>query len=200
MTDQDVAKEREDDDEGVSHDEQGFHCGVLGLGSVALPAHEVLPVGEGIVVPGEEVRGVGPHQGRLRALLFRGSRHCEEEEQHAPRVHLCRSLRARDGTGRAGRPTRPRTCARARGEERAGLCAQGLPASQRPAGAHSPPASRPRSARSGPPAALLCLRCATRLRASECLCLSGGAASLRATVTRSGSAGFPTPGPSPLSL
>ena len=44
MTDQNVAKEREDDDERVSHDKQGFHRGVLGLGPIAPPAHEVLPV------------------------------------------------------------------------------------------------------------------------------------------------------------
>lgn len=58
MTDQNVAEERENDDERVSHDKQGFHRGVLGLGPIAPPAHEVLPVREGIVVP-EEVRGIG---------------------------------------------------------------------------------------------------------------------------------------------
>ena len=58
MTDQNVAEEREDDDERVSHDKQGFHRGVLGLGPITPPAHEVLPVRECIVVP-EEVRGIG---------------------------------------------------------------------------------------------------------------------------------------------
>lgn len=35
MTDENIAKEREDDDERVSHDKQGFHRGVLGLGPIA---------------------------------------------------------------------------------------------------------------------------------------------------------------------
>lgn len=124
MTDQDVAKEREDDDEGVSHDEQGFHRGVLGLGPVAPPAHEVLPVREGVVVP-EEVRGVGGRQGRrqarlvLRALGALGGVHQgEEDEQRPVPGHLagaaapgrCRpeapaGLRAgRRGEGRTGPP------------------------------------------------------------------------------------------------
>lgn len=85
MTDQDVAEEREDDDEGVSHDEQGFRRGVLVLGAVAPPAHEVLPVGEAVVGP--EVRGVGHGQGRLCARRVRpalgalGGPHGGEEAQ-----------------------------------------------------------------------------------------------------------------------
>lgn len=51
MTDQDIAEQREDDDEGVGHDEQGFHCRVLGLGPIASSAHEVLPVRESVVGP-----------------------------------------------------------------------------------------------------------------------------------------------------
>lgn len=68
MTDQDIAEEREDDDEGVGHNEQGFHRGVLGLGPIASPAHEVLPVRESVVGP--EVRGVGPGQGCLHAGML----------------------------------------------------------------------------------------------------------------------------------
>lgn len=54
----------------------------------------------------------------------------------------------------------------------------------------------PAIARSGPPAPLSCLRYALRLRENERLCRSRGAASLRATVTRSGSASS-SPPPAP---
>lgn len=68
MTDQDIAEEREDNDEGVGHDEQGFHCGVLGLSPIASPAHEVLPVRESVVGP--EVRGIGSGQGCIHAGML----------------------------------------------------------------------------------------------------------------------------------
>lgn len=97
MTDQDVAKEREDDDEGVSHNEQGFHHGVLGLSPIAPLAHKVLPVGKGVVVP-KEVRGVGCSLGRRQAQVvrlalgeLRGSHQGEKKEQHPVRDHFARA-------------------------------------------------------------------------------------------------------------
>lgn len=125
VTDQDVAKEREDDDEGVSHNEQGFHCGVLGLGPVAPPAHKVLPVGEGVVVP-EEVRGVGHGQRHRQAWLvlpalgaLRGSHQGEEDEQHPVLDHFAGATAP--GTVPSGRPrwtARGRAGGRAWGEAR----------------------------------------------------------------------------------
>lgn len=54
VTDQDIAEEGEDNDEGVCCDEQGFHCDALRLRSVPAPAHEALPVSQAVVIPGKE--------------------------------------------------------------------------------------------------------------------------------------------------
>lgn len=154
VTDQDVAKEREDDDEGVSHNEQGFHGGVLGLGPVAPPAHKVLPVGEGVVVP-DEVRGVGHGQGHRQAWLIlpalgalRGSHQGEEDEQHPVLDHFA------GATAPGTLPSRrPRWTAG--GRARVGRGARGCPgrdprASERPAERLlAARASSPRSARLG---------------------------------------------------
>lgn len=161
MTDQDVAKEREDDDEGVRHDEQGFHRGVLGLGPVAPPAHKVLPVREGVVVP-EEVRGVGRAQGGRQAPLvlltlgaLRGSHQGQEDEQHPVRDHIAGATAP--GTVLSGRPRRA-AGGRARGGC-AGCTGRDPWASQRPGWAPArrrPPASDPHARGSCP--TFLCLR------------------------------------------
>lgn len=77
-----------------------------------------------------------------------------------------RAAHVRSGAGRGAWALRPGT---------PGLAALG----GRPLPACLPPAI----ARSGPPGHFSCLRCALRLRESERLCRSLGAASLRATVT-----------------
>lgn len=105
-----------------------------------------------------------------------------------------REPRARGRPGRT--PRGPRTCARARGEERVGRASRD-PRPRRARWAAPPrlPPARDRALRAAR-ATFSCLRCALRLRESERLCRSRGAASLRATVTRSGSASSPPP-PSP---
>lgn len=182
MTHQDVAEEREDDDEGVSHDEQRFHRGVLGLGPVAPPAHKVLPVGEGVVVP-EEVRGIGRGRGRrqARAVLpasgaLRGPRQGEEEEEQRP---------ARDHFAGASAPGNapsgcPRRAAGGRGEARA--LRGGTPGALRAQGAPARPDLQPR------------IRARSWSRTFKPLRLRrlGSAARLAAPVTRSPAPRAPT--------
>lgn len=69
VTDQDVAEEGEDDDEGVRRDQQGFHRDALRLRSVPAPAHKALPVGQAVVVPGEETRDVRDYKRLLQAPI-----------------------------------------------------------------------------------------------------------------------------------
>lgn len=120
----------------------------------------------------------------------------EQAEQHPARGHL----RGAPRPGRPGRtPRGPRTCARAR-ERSAWALRPGTPGLAALGGRPLPACLPPAVARSGPPAPLFRLRCALRLRESERLCRSLGAASLRATVTRSGSASSlhpPSPARSP---
>lgn len=69
VTDQDVAEEGEDDDEGVRRDEQGFHRDALRLRSVPAPAHKALPVGQAVVIPGKETRDVWDYKRLLQAPI-----------------------------------------------------------------------------------------------------------------------------------
>lgn len=67
VTDQDIAEEGEDDDEGVRRDEQGFHRGALRLRSVPAPVHKALPVGQAVIIPGKETRRFRDYKSLLRA-------------------------------------------------------------------------------------------------------------------------------------
>lgn len=157
MTDQDVAEEREDDDEGVSHGEQRLHGGVLGLGPVAPPAHKVLPVGEGVVAP-EEVRGIGRGRGRrqARAVLpasgaLRGPRQGGEKEEEAQRPapdHFAGA--SATGNAPSGCPHRA-----AGGRAGDGRRAQGGPG-RGPLGLSARPQLQPSIGARGAGAALLC--------------------------------------------
>lgn len=69
MTDQDVAEEGEDDDEGVRRDEQGFHRRALRLCSVPAPVHKALPVGQAVIIPGKETRHVRDYESLLQAPI-----------------------------------------------------------------------------------------------------------------------------------
>lgn len=69
VTDQDIAEEGEDDDEGVRCDQQGFHCDALRLCSIPAPAHKALPVGQAVVIPGEETRDVRDYKRFLQAPI-----------------------------------------------------------------------------------------------------------------------------------
>lgn len=69
MTDQDVAEEGEDDDEGVRRDEQGFHRRALRLCSGPAPVHKALPVGQAVIIPGKETRHVRDDESLLQAPI-----------------------------------------------------------------------------------------------------------------------------------
>lgn len=69
MTDQDIAEEGEDDDEGVRRDEQGFHRGALRLRSVPAPVHKAPPVGQAVIIPGKETRHVRDYESLLQAPI-----------------------------------------------------------------------------------------------------------------------------------
>lgn len=53
VADEDVAEERDDDDDGVRRDQQGFGRHVLCVHPVPAPAHEGLPARQRLVIPGK---------------------------------------------------------------------------------------------------------------------------------------------------
>ncbi|CAH2225470.1 Hypothetical predicted protein [Pelobates cultripes] len=71
MADKHIPKQREEDDEGISHDKQGFHHGVLGFCSIAFLAHKALPVSQAVVIPGEKPSDVGDLERFLQAAIER---------------------------------------------------------------------------------------------------------------------------------
>ncbi|KAJ1113292.1 hypothetical protein NDU88_001545 [Pleurodeles waltl] len=54
VTHQHVPKQGEDDDEGVCHDQEGFHHRILRLRPVPLPVYQAPPVGQRVVIPGKQ--------------------------------------------------------------------------------------------------------------------------------------------------
>lgn len=119
MAHQDVAEERDHDDDSVGHHQQRLHGGLLRLGPVAPLSHKVLPVGESIVAP-EEVGGVG--HGPLRVFgggLCQGQEE-EQEPQHGRALSLlCTELLgfSRIARRRAGRERRKAPRKRGFGEQ-----------------------------------------------------------------------------------
>lgn len=69
VTDQDVAEEGEDNDEGVRRDKQGFHGDALRLRSVPAPAHKALPVSQAVIIPRKETRDVRDYKSLLQAPI-----------------------------------------------------------------------------------------------------------------------------------